>query len=100
MRPRKRDPSFLYMAAIAGCGGVLAILFSIGMPLWMHAHGKPVSPAIGLLSCWGIFVLCGAYACIQTYLISDPSDKPPRGGVHLTVIENPQPAPKQHDLAA
>lgn len=93
MRPRRRDPSFLFMAAIAATGGLLAIALSVGVPLWMRMHHDNVSPAYMLFSCWGIFALMGAYACVQTYLLSDPSDKPPRGGVHLTVIEGAQPHP-------
>jgi hypothetical protein len=101
MRPRRRDPTFLYMAILAGSGGLLAIVASIGMPLWMDAHGHHVSPAIMLLACWGIFALLGAVACVQTYLLSDPTDRPPRGGVHLTVIDGGQaPPPQPEELAA
>ena len=88
--PRKRDRSFLYMAAIAGSGGVLSIGVSIGLPIYMYFHGHGFAPAIFLLSGWGVAALFGAYGCIHTYLLTDtPPPKPPRGGLSVTVLPRP-----------
>ena len=88
MRPRKRDPAFLRMAALAGAGGVSAIAFSIGMPLWARATGHPYSPVFSLFAAWGFAAVCGAVACIRTYLLSDRTPPPPpRGGVRLAAID-------------
>lgn len=87
MPPRKRDRSFLYMAAIAASGGVLSIVLSIGFPIWMHVHGQPYSPAFSLFSCWGLFALGGAYGCLHTYLLTDtPPPRTPPGGLPITVL--------------
>jgi hypothetical protein len=84
MRPRKPDPSFLYMAAVAAAGGLLAICVSIGYPLWQAAHGQPYRPAFMLFAGWGVASLSGAYACWRTYLLTDsPPPRPPGGGVRL-----------------
>ena len=97
MRPRERDPAFLQMAAIAGLGGVLAIVFSIGFPIWIRLHGGPWNPAFSLFAGWGVAALGGAYACIQTYLISDDTLPPPRGGVRLQLIKSTDALPRSEN---
>lgn len=82
-RPRTRDASFLHMAAIAAVGGTLAIAFSIGFPIWAWQQGRPYTPAFSLFAAWGLAALGGAYACWRTYLISDDTPRPPRGGIRL-----------------
>jgi hypothetical protein len=85
MRPRRRDPSFLYMAVLAATGGVLAIALAIGLPIWMTSQGKPSTPAFHLFACWGIFALGGAYGCLHTYFLTDaPPRRPPPGGLPIT----------------
>ena len=102
MRPRQRDKSFLWMAAIAGGGGLLAILASIGVPLYMWMHGHPYEPAFSLFTGWGIAALGGAYGCIHTYLLTDtPPLPPPRGGMPVTVLHTgamPAPVAQPADL--
>jgi hypothetical protein len=96
MRPRKKDPAFLQMAAIAGIGGVLAIVCAIGFPIWVAQHGRPYMPGFSLFAAWGIAALAGAAACLNTYFLSDtPLPPPPRGGVRLEFRrrEAPGPAP-------
>jgi hypothetical protein len=98
MRPRKRDPAFLQIAVLAAAGGLLAIGFAIGLPLWSYYHGKPITPAFSLFAGWGVAALMGAYGCVRTYFITDQGPGgPPRGGVRLTVVERrlerPAPAP-------
>ena len=97
-----RDPAFLRMAIIAGTGGVLAIVFSIGFPIWMFLHGRPYTPAFSLFAAWGLAALGGAYACTKTYMISgiDP-DRPPRGGIALKIVSNAtvRPASRSDDAA-
>jgi hypothetical protein len=83
---RRRDPTFLYLAVLAGLGGVMAIAFAIGLPLWARAHGRNISPEFMLFSAWGIAALGGAWACIQTYLLSTTPDHPPRGGAQLRLV--------------
>ncbi len=102
MRPRQRDPAFLNMAAIAGLGGILAIVFSIGFPIWIRLHGGPWNPAFSLFSAWGVAALGGAYACIRTYLISDDPQPPPRGGARLTLLKttDARPLPKTNEPAS
>jgi hypothetical protein len=88
MRPRKRDPAFLRMAAVAAVGGVLAIAFAIGFPLWAERHGRSSTPAFMLFAAWGFAALAGAYACLQTYFLSDPPGRPPHGGVPLKLVHD------------
>jgi len=83
MRPRKRDPAFLFMAAVAASGGCIAIVASIGLPIWASQHGRPYTPAFALFSAWGLAALAGAYASLHTYLLTDEPPRPPRGGVRL-----------------
>jgi hypothetical protein len=91
--PRKRDRSFLIMAGIAGTGGVLAICCSIGIPIWMHLHGQPYTPAFSLFAAWGIFAIIGGCACLHTYNLTDPlPPRPPGGGMPLTVLKPVPPA--------
>ena len=89
MTGRKRDSSFLVMAAIAGAGGVLAIGFSIGFPLWALLHGRPYAPAFSLFAAWGVAALAGAVACLRTYRVSDGEPRrPPPGGLRLELVKN------------
>ena len=92
MRPRRRDPSFLYMAVLAATGGVLAIALAIGLPIWMTAQGKPSTPAFHLFACWGIFAFGGAYGCLHTYFLTDPPPRrPPPGGLPVTELRAASP---------
>jgi hypothetical protein len=84
MRPRKRDPAFLRMAAIAALGGVVSIGFSIAAPLVAAHQGRAYTPMFSLFAAWGVAALLGSYACLKTYLLTDmPPPKPPGGGVRL-----------------
>lgn len=106
MRPRKRDPAFLRMAVIAALGGILAIAFALGFPVWARLHGRSSTPAFMLFAAWGFAALAGAYACLQTYFLSDPPRRPPHGGLPLTLVKSadavaPQEASsQQHRRAA
>ncbi len=97
MRPRKKDPAFLMMAAIAGFGGLLNVVFAIGLAVWAGMHGKHYTPFFSIFAIWGFCALAGAYACLQTYRLSDEtSPPPPRGGRRFDVITGgarPVPAP-------
>jgi hypothetical protein len=86
VRPRKRDRSFLVMAALAGTGGLLAVGMAIGLPIWRSRHGLPYTPEFSLFAAWGFAALAGAYACLKTYFITDPPRRPPHGGLPLTVL--------------
>jgi hypothetical protein len=87
MRPRVRDTSFLYIAFLAGGGGLLAIVASIGVPIWMSLHGHHYEPAFSLFTGWGVAALGGAYGCWHTYRLTDtPPPPPPRGGLPITVL--------------
>ncbi len=87
MRPRKKDPAFLLMAAIAGVGGLLNVTFAIGLGIWTAMHGHRYTPFFSIFAIWGFCALAGAYACIQTYRLSDATPPPPpRGGRRLEVI--------------
>jgi hypothetical protein len=87
MRPRKKDKSFLLMAAIAGFGGLLNVIFAIGLAVWSYAHGRPYTPFFSIFAIWGFCALAGAYACIATYRLSDATPPPPpRGGRRLELI--------------
>jgi hypothetical protein len=96
MRPRKKDPSFLTMAAIAGIGGLMAIVFAIGSPIWAAHEGHPYTPAFALFAAWGLAALAGSWACLNTYFISDkPLPPPPRGGVRLEFRQRAASEPAQ-----
>jgi amino acid transporter len=88
---RKRDPSFLVAAALAGAGGLLAIGFAVAMPFWTARHGRPWTSAFSLIAAWGCAALAGCYAALSTYFASgDPPETPPKGGVRapgLRVLE-------------
>jgi hypothetical protein len=89
MIERKRDTSFLVMAAIAATGGVLAIGFSIGFPIWAVLHGRPYTPAFSLFAAWGVAALAGAFACLRTYQVTDGRPRnPPPGGLRLALVKN------------
>lgn len=87
MRPRRRDTAFLRIAVLAAAGGVSAIGFSIGLPLWQHAHGHPYSPVFSLFAGWGVAAMLGAYACLRTYFLSDTPPRGPGGGVALALVQ-------------
>jgi hypothetical protein len=93
MRQRRRDSSFLVIAALAGIGGVMAIAFAIAFPLWAHAHHRSSTPAFMLFAAWGIAALGGAWACIQTYLLSSDPNGPRGGGVRLRLVKNADAVP-------
>jgi hypothetical protein len=94
----KRDPAFLRMAIIAGLGGVMAIGFSIGFPIWGKLRGQEYTPAFSLFAAWGIAALGGAYACFKTYLITDGSPRrPPPGGVRLALVRRTDATPIRRD---
>jgi hypothetical protein len=99
-RPRRRDVSFLQMAAVAGIGGILAITLAIGIPIWAWHQGRPYTPAFSLFAAWGIAALGGAYACWRTYMLSDIPEPPPRGGVRLRIVAmtDARPAPAVDDV--
>jgi hypothetical protein len=86
MRPRKRDRSFLTMAALAGTGGVLSIAVAVGLPIWRSRHGLAYTPEFSLFAAWGFAALAGAYACLKTYFLTDPVPPRPHGGVPVTVL--------------
>jgi hypothetical protein len=86
MRQRKRDSSFLFIAAIAALGGTLAIVLSIGLPIWSRLHGASVTPAFSLFAGWGVAAMLGAYASLRTYFVSEDPSGPPRGGARLTLV--------------
>jgi hypothetical protein len=86
VRPRQRDTAFLRIAALAAAGGVSAIVFSIGLPIWQHAHGHPYTPVFSLFAGWGVAALLGAYACLRTYFLSDTPPRGPGGGVALALV--------------
>jgi hypothetical protein len=90
------------MAAIAGFGGVLSIVMSICLPIWMSLHGHPYSPAFSLFTCWGIFALGGAYGCLHTYRLTDTPPRPhPPGGLPVTVLRTASAdAAASHDASA
>jgi hypothetical protein len=80
---RRRDPTFLRLAAIAGLGGVGAIATSVVVTLRSMHGGHPTSTYF-FFSLWGIAALAGAAANIATYYQSgDPPGRPPRGGKRL-----------------
>ncbi len=80
---RRRDPTFLRLAAIAGLGGVGAIATSVVVTLRSMHGGHPTSTYF-FFSLWGIAALAGAAANIATFFQSgDPPQKPPRGGKRL-----------------
>ena len=90
-KPKRRDTSFLTIAAFAGFGGLLAIGVSIGLPVHQAMTGGHPTPAFFFFGIWGFAALLGCAGCIHTYFMSgDPPEKPPTGGVPVrafTVIE-------------
>ncbi len=71
----------------------MAIAFAIGLPIWARAHHRTSSPEFTLFAAWGIAALGGAWACLQTYLLSGDPKKPPRGGVRLRLIKTADATP-------
>jgi len=82
----KRDVSYLWIAALAGTGGIASIAAAIGFPLYYHFTGRPSSPTFAIFGIWGIFAICGAAANIYTYRLTNPPDRPPRGGKPLAEV--------------
>jgi hypothetical protein len=78
----------LRIAILAAAGGVSAIGFSIGLPIWQHLHGQPYTPVFSLFAGWGIAALLGAYACLRTYFLSDSPPRGPGGGVALALVQS------------
>jgi hypothetical protein len=77
---RRRDPTFLRLAAFAAAGGLGAIATSVvaTVSTW---HGGHPNTTFFFFSLWGIAALAGAAANIVVYVQSgDPPPKPPRGG--------------------
>ncbi len=78
--PRRRDPTFLRLACLAGAGGLAAIGTSI-IATVRTMHGSHPTTTYFFFSLWGIAALAGAAANVATYYQSgDPPKKPPRGG--------------------
>lgn len=78
---RRRDPTFLRLACVAGAGGVAAIATSVWATVRTASHGHPTSTFF-FFSLWGLAALAGAAANIATYFqTGDPPEKPPRGGL-------------------
>ena len=78
--PRRRDPTFLRLACLAGVGGFAAIGTSIFATV-RTMHGSHPTSTYFFFSLWGIAALAGAAANVATYYQSgDPPKKPPRGG--------------------
>ena len=89
------------MAVVAAVGGVMAIGFSIGFPIWGKLHGQEYTPAFSLFAAWGIAALGGAYACFKTYLITDGSPRrPPPGGVRLAFVRKTDATPQRRENAS
>jgi hypothetical protein len=69
---------------------VLAIVLSIGIPIWVSLHGQPYNPAFSLFAAWGVAALGGCFGSLHTYYLNDPSPpKPPRGGIPVLVLAPP-----------
>lgn len=81
--PKKRDPTFLRLAAVAALGGFGAIGTSIFVTVISWHGGHPTSTYM-FFSLWGIAALAGAVANVVVYFQSgDPPTKPPRGGARV-----------------
>jgi hypothetical protein len=83
---RRRDPTFLRLAAFAGVGGLGAIVTSIVATVATWHAGHPNSTFF-FFSLWGIAALAGAAANVAVYFQSgDPPPRPPRGGQKVTPL--------------
>ncbi|GAC1310138.1 MAG: hypothetical protein NVS2B3_08720 [Vulcanimicrobiaceae bacterium] len=83
---RRRDRTFLHLAAFAGLGGLGAIATSIVATVLTWRLGHPTTTFF-FFSLWGIAALAGAAANIVVYFQSgDPPEKPPRGGQKVTPL--------------
>jgi hypothetical protein len=89
---RRRDPTFLRLAAFAGAGGLGAIGTSIVATVVTWKGGHP-NTTFFFFSLWGLAALAGAAANVMVYFQSgDPPPKPPRGGnkvIPLRLLERP-----------
>jgi hypothetical protein len=86
MLRRGRPPIYLRTAALAGCGGILSIGYSAGIPLWDALHGHARLPVLSLFSLWGGVALVGAAAKLYLYSLAAPPSRPPRGGNRLAQV--------------
>ena len=93
---RRRDRTFLQLAAFAGAGGGVSILTSVVATVVTWRNGHPNSTFF-FFSLWGLVALVGAVANVVVYYQSgNPPPKPPRGGqkvAHLRLLET-RPAQK------
>ncbi len=101
---RRRDPTFLRLAAFAGLGGLGAILASVVATV-VTWHGGHPNSTFFFFSLWGIAALAGAAANVVVFFQSgDPPPKPPRGGgrdvTYLRVVEARSGAADQERKAA
>lgn len=100
---RRRDPTFLQLAAFAALGGFGAIVASIVATV-VTWHGGHPNSTFFFFSLWGIAALAGAAANVVVYFQSgDPPPKPPRGGreiTHLRVLDARKPTVEQERKAA
>jgi len=84
--PRRRDPTFLYLACVAALGGFGAIAASVIATAFTWHKGHP-NTAFLFFSLWGLAALAGAVANIMVYFqTGDPPSKPPRGGQRITPL--------------
>ncbi len=104
-RPRRRDATFLQLAAFAGVGGLLAIGVALYATIvsWRGGHPNSTFFFFGL---WGIAALAGAAANVVVFFQSgDPAPPPPRGGrriaeVYVLEARRPVPAAEEERKAA
>jgi len=101
---KRRDPTFLQLAAFAGIGGLGAIATSIVATVVTWHAGHPNSTFF-FFSLWGIAALAGAAANVVVYFQSgDPPPRPPRGGgrevTHLRVLETRSPPSTERERKA
>ncbi len=94
--PRRRDKTFLHLAAFAALGGFGAIGTSVVVTVMSWRGGHPHTTFF-FFSLWGLAALAGAAANIVVYFQSgDPPPRPPRGGqkvAPLRLLET-RPAPQ------
>ena len=101
---RRRDPTFLHLAAFAGLGGLLAIGTSIVATVLSWRGGHPHTTFF-FFSLWGLAAIAGAVANVMVYFQSgDPPPKPPRGGQKVTPLRlletRPAPQPVEQERKA
>ena len=85
---RKRDPTFLRLAAFAAAGGIGAIVTSVVAVASTWRNGHPNSTFF-FFSLWGLAALAGAAANVMVYFQSgNPPPRPPRGGQNVTQLRS------------